>query len=97
MPSSILFVHQGSDLYGADRTLIQSVDAATVRWPEARITVLLPRDGGLRSALLSIVEDVRVADLAILSKSDFKKKMKLRNVRGLIGKILRARRMMRAV
>jgi hypothetical protein len=47
MPSSILFVHQGSDLYGADRTLIQSVGATASRWPEARLTVLLPRDGGL--------------------------------------------------
>jgi len=98
MPSSILFVHQGSDLYGADRTLIQSVEAAASRWPEARITVLIPRDGALRPALLSVVEDVRVANLAILSKRNLKT-MRLRDagaVRAFIGKIWAARRMMRS-
>jgi glycosyltransferase involved in cell wall biosynthesis len=95
MPSSILFVHQGYELYGSDRTLIQSVQAAAHRWPEARITVLLPCDGALRKALLPVVDDVRIVDLAVLRKSNFKK-MKLRDVAGFIRKILEARRMMRA-
>jgi glycosyltransferase involved in cell wall biosynthesis len=94
MPSSILFVHQGYELYGSDRTFIQSVQAAASRWPEFRITVLLPCDGALRTALLSVVEDVRVLDLGILRKSNLKK-MKLRDARGLIEKIRDARRMMR--
>jgi glycosyltransferase involved in cell wall biosynthesis len=93
MPSSILFVHQGYELYGSDRTLIQSVRAAACRWPEARITVLLPSDGPLRTALLSIVNDVRVEDLAVLRKSNLRK-MKLRDIGGFIRKIGRARRMM---
>ena len=93
MPSSILFVHQGYELYGSDRTLIQSVDAAASRWPEARITVLLPCDGVLRKALLAFADDVRVVDLAILRKSDLRK-MKLRDVGGLLKKISEARRMM---
>jgi glycosyltransferase involved in cell wall biosynthesis len=94
MPSSILFVHQGYELYGSDRTLIQSVQAAAARWPQARITVLLPRDGDLRKALLSIVEDVRIADLAVLRKSNLKS-LKLRDVAGFARKIVAARRMMR--
>jgi len=93
MPSSILFVHQGYELYGSDRTLIQSVRAAACRWPEARITVLLPSDGALRTALLSVVSDVRVVDLAILRRSNLRK-MKLRDMGGLIRKIRQARRMM---
>jgi glycosyltransferase involved in cell wall biosynthesis len=93
MPSSILFVHQGYELYGSDRTLIQSVRAAACRWPEARITVLLPSDGALRTALLSVVNDVRVVDLAILRRSNLRK-MKLRDMGGLIRKIMQARRMM---
>jgi glycosyltransferase involved in cell wall biosynthesis len=92
MPASILFVHQGYELYGSDRTLMQSVEAAARRWPNARITVLLPSDGVLREALLPFVRDVRVTDLAILRKSDLKK-MKMRDVGGLLKKILKARRM----
>jgi glycosyltransferase involved in cell wall biosynthesis len=55
---------------------------------------LLPCDGALRTALLSVVSDVRVADLAILRKSNLKK-MKVRDVIGLLRKIVEARRMMR--
>ena len=95
MPSSILFVHQGYELYGSDRTLIQSVQAAASRWPAARITVLLPSDGDLRTALLSVVDDVRIVDLAVLRKSNLKN-LKLRDVAGFIRKILEARGMMRA-
>lgn len=69
MGLSILFVHQGFELYGSDRVFLQSVSAAAKQWPDARITVLLPRDGLLRAALVSIVEDVRVVDMAILRKS----------------------------
>ena len=95
MPSSILFVHQGYELYGSDRVLIQSVHAAACRWPEARITVLLPCDGDLRTALLPIVDDVRIVDLAVLRKSNLKR-LKLRDVGGFIRRILEARRMVRA-
>lgn len=94
MPGSILFVHQGYELYGSDRTLIQSVQAAKSRWPEARITVLLPDHGPLESALAAIVDDVRVTDLAILRKSNLKKSRPCDAV-GLLRKIIRARRMMR--
>jgi glycosyltransferase involved in cell wall biosynthesis len=92
MPASILFVHQGYELYGSDRTLIQSVEATARRWPNARITVLLPSDGVLREALLPFARDVRVTELAILRKSNLKK-MKMRDMGGLLKKILKARRM----
>ena len=66
MPASILFVHQGYELYGSDRTLIQSVHAAAFRWPKARITVLLPREGDLRTALLlSLIHIYRAARIPI--------------------------------
>jgi glycosyltransferase involved in cell wall biosynthesis len=95
MPSSILFVHQGYELYGSDRTLIQSVQAATSRWPQARITVLLPSDGVLRTALLAIVDDVRIADLAVLRKSNLKN-LKVQQLGAFIRKVFEARRMMLA-
>jgi len=95
MVRSILFVHQGFELYGSDRTLVQSVDAAAKRWPAARITVLLPNEGVLQTPLQAVVEDVRVVDLAILRKSNLKT-MKLRDAAGFLKKVLGARRMMRA-
>jgi glycosyltransferase involved in cell wall biosynthesis len=95
MPSSILFVHQGYELYGSDRTLIQSVQAVVARWPEASITVVLPRDGDLRAALLRFVSDVRVVNIAVLRKSNLKR-MKLRDVGRFIARIREARRMMRS-
>jgi glycosyltransferase involved in cell wall biosynthesis len=94
MPGSILFVHQGFELYGSDRTFIQSIQAAVDRWPDARITVLLPSDGALRTALLDVVTDVRVVDLAILRKSNLKK-MRLRDAVRFLEKISEARRMMK--
>jgi len=93
MPASILFVHQGYELYGSDRTLIQSVEAAARRWPNARITVLLPSEGVLREALLPFARDVRVQDLAILRKRNLWK-MKMRDAGGLLKKVLKARRTM---
>ena len=83
MPKSILFVHQGYELYGSDRTLVQSVHAASMRWPEARITVLLPNDGVLRSVLQSLVDDVRIVDLGILRKANLKN-MKFREGQTII-------------
>jgi len=93
MLKSILFVHQGYELYGSDRTLIQSVQGAVDRWPQARITVLIPADGPLRRALMDIVNDVRIADLAILRKSNIKK-MRIGNAGILLRKIWNARCMM---
>lgn len=95
MPLTILFVHQGYELYGSDRTLIQSIEAVARRWPDARITVFLPADGDLRPALLSIVDDVRIVDLAILRKANLKS-LRLSGVRGFIKQVLEARRTMRA-
>jgi glycosyltransferase involved in cell wall biosynthesis len=94
MSRSILFVHQGYELYGSDRTFIQSVSAAAKRWPDAKLTILLPNDGALKIALQKIVQDVRVLDLAILRKSALRR-TRLRDVGGFFAKIREARRMMR--
>jgi glycosyltransferase involved in cell wall biosynthesis len=94
-PPSILFVHQGYDLYGSDRMLIQSVDAVARRWPEAKITVLLPSAGDLQPALLSIVHDVRIVNLAILRKASLNK-IRLRDIGEFIKRVWEARRLIRA-
>jgi glycosyltransferase involved in cell wall biosynthesis len=93
MPLRILFVHQGYELYGSDRTLIQSVEALARRFPESKITVLLPSAGDLHSALMSIVDDVRIVDLAVLRKANVKR-IRLRDIGGFIKRVLEARRLM---
>jgi glycosyltransferase involved in cell wall biosynthesis len=93
MQKSILFVHQGYELYGSDRTLVQSVQAAVSQWPDAEITVLIPQDGPLRRALQTEVRDVRVVELAILRKSDLKTITPARLFRAIL-KVATARRMM---
>lgn len=95
MPSSILFVHQGYELYGSDRTLIQSVQAVVDRWPQARVTVLLPSDGPLRLALSELVDDVRIVKLAILRRASLKT-VRWRDAGRFIAQVFAARRMMKS-
>jgi glycosyltransferase involved in cell wall biosynthesis len=93
MPLRILFVHQGYELYGSDRVLIQSVDAVARRLPGAKITVLLPSAGDLQSALLSIVDDVRVVNLSVLRKASVNR-IRLRDIGQFIKRVSEARRLM---
>jgi glycosyltransferase involved in cell wall biosynthesis len=93
MAPAILLVHQGHDLYGSDRTFIQTVRAVIRRWPDAKVTVLLPAPGNLYNVLREIVPDVRVVDLAIVRKSDLRR-FRLRTLIDFLKKWTAARRMM---
>jgi glycosyltransferase involved in cell wall biosynthesis len=63
------------------------------RFPEAKITVLLPSTGELETALLSVVDDVRVVNLAILRRASFSR-IRLRDIGGFIKRVSEARRLM---
>ena len=41
----IVCVHQGYELYGSDRSFIDSVAALREAWPQAEIEVVLPHEG----------------------------------------------------
>lgn len=62
---SILLVHPSCELYGADRAFIQAVQALRARWPRARMTIVLPREGVLADILRQTEDDVRTEDLWI--------------------------------
>ena len=90
---SFLCVHPHRELYGSDRTFLQSVRALKQRWPEARITVLLTGEGALTDAVRGVVDDVRTDDMFVLRRSHFGPKL-IAQLPKLLQRIAKARRMM---
>jgi hypothetical protein len=68
---SILCVQPNRELYGSDRTFLQSVRALRERWPSSRITVVLPGPGPLSEHMARIVEDICFEDIFVLRRSEF--------------------------
>jgi glycosyltransferase involved in cell wall biosynthesis len=93
MTPSVLCVHPHAELYGSDRTFLQSVRAIQQRWPEAKITVLLTAGGPLHDAIREIVDDVRIGDIFVLRRSDLGLKLVARLPR-LLRAVFRARQLM---
>lgn len=62
----ILCLHQGGELYGTDRSLLQAVQAMRTGWPDAQTKVMLAADGPLRVPLQEVSDLVKVRDLCIL-------------------------------
>ncbi len=65
----ILCVHQGYELYGSDRSFVESVAALREAWPDADIEVVLPRDGPIVAPLRSRASRVRFAPIWVLRRS----------------------------
>ena len=87
---AILCVHPNGELYGSDRVFIQSVRAFRARWPDARITVVLPVEGPLAQALRAIESDVRVEPLFVLRRAKLGRT--IANLLALVPHIVAARR-----
>lgn len=64
----VLFVHQAAELYGSDRTFLQSVRGFRRAVPESHITVLLAANGPLVELLQPHADEVIVAPLFVLRK-----------------------------
>lgn len=62
----ILCVHQGGELYGSDRSFLQSVQAIRECWPDADLRVTLASDGPLRYLLESVCDAVIIRNLSVL-------------------------------
>jgi len=71
-PLRLLCVHQGFELYGSDRTFVQSLRALRKRFPDAEITALLPRQGPLQAAVEPVVDRLETTDLFVLRRSELK-------------------------
>lgn len=69
---SILCVHQGYELYGSDRTFIQSVRSLREHFPQANITVYLPKAGPLTDHLAPFANDITIVPMSVIRKRDLK-------------------------
>ncbi len=65
---SILCVHQGFDLYGSDRTFLQSLRAIRRRFPVASIDAVLPGRGALLRHVERLVDRVELIDMQVIRR-----------------------------
>jgi glycosyltransferase involved in cell wall biosynthesis len=89
---TFLFVHQSSELYGSDRTFIQSVRACREFYPQSKISILLPCDGPLIEYLQPYSDQILIEDIIILRKSTFFEQVILRPL-NFVKRVLRAKRL----
>ncbi len=68
MPLRLACVHQGYELYGSDRSFVESVAALRNAWPEAEIEVVLPRAGPIVTLLEPIASRVTFEPLWVLRR-----------------------------
>lgn len=69
----LLFVHQGAELYGSDRTFAQSVRGIRRAMPASHITVLLAAHGPLEDLLKAFADEIIISPLFVLRKHLLKK------------------------
>lgn len=70
----ILFVHQGFEFYGSDKMLLLNIKAACIKYPEKKITVILPREGVLSKILENEYKvNVLIMHLGVIRKYDLKR------------------------
>ncbi len=71
----ILCVHQGYELYGSDRMFILSLIGFRERYPQANITVHLPKNGKLANHITEnkLVDELLIEPMAILRKTDIRR------------------------
>lgn len=88
----ILCVHQGTELYGSDRSFIQSIAALRNAYPLASIDVVVPASGALIEHLNQYVDNVIFMDVGNVSRKDLKMRP-FKNIVRIIKSILPARKL----
>lgn len=66
---TICCVHAGYELYGSDRTFISCLQFLKERYPQARLRVIIPKQGPLFDELTRLGIPVEAQDLWVLRKS----------------------------
>jgi glycosyltransferase involved in cell wall biosynthesis len=73
-PNKILLIHQGSELYGSDRSLLRNVSILRAIYSNPTIDIILPEEGPLSKVLAEQYGiNVRVESLGVLRKYDLKR------------------------
>lgn len=88
----ILCVHQSAELYGSDRSFIQSVMSIRSLYPKAVITVIVPVDGPLIPYIQKYSDNIIFEDVGAIARADLKKPMSL--LKKVFSASLKARRNM---
>lgn len=68
----ITCVHQGYELYGSDRSFVESVQAIRAAFPAAEIEVVLPRTGAIGPLLQDCASRISIEPLWILRRRNLK-------------------------
>lgn len=68
----ILCVHQGHEMYGSDRSFISSLEALNSKYPDAEITVIIPKKGPILEALKKTVNDIKISEIGTIQKKDLR-------------------------
>ncbi|HMO30623.1 glycosyltransferase [Enterovirga sp.] len=66
----ITCVHQGYELYGSDRSFVESVRIMRMTYPQAEIDVVLPREGPIVEPLRELATRIVVEPLWVLRRRD---------------------------
>lgn len=90
-PPSILMVHPNTELYGSDRTFIQSIRSVKDRWPNCHLSVALTGAGPISSEIARYANEIIVEDIFVLRKSHFGLHIILQ-LQKLVSRIIAARR-----
>ena len=86
---NITCVHQGYELYGSDRSFVETVHAIRAAFPAATIEVVLPQHGPIVRLLEPLASRITIEPLWILRRKDLKTLATIGLLR-LPGPILRA-------
>ncbi len=72
--NKILLIHQGSELYGSDRSLLRNVSILRTIYSDPTIDIILPEEGPLSKVLIEQYGiTVRAESLGVLRKYDLKR------------------------
>ncbi|OFY18987.1 MAG: hypothetical protein A2X02_03340 [Bacteroidetes bacterium GWF2_29_10] len=74
-----LFVTQGYELYGSDRTFIQSVKSIKENNADSFIKVIIPKNGDLFDALKEYADELIVSNISVIRKNDLRR-FNLKNI-----------------
>lgn len=70
---NILCIHQGYELYGSDKTFIQSIQSIKEKFPTSNITIKIPKEGPLSQELSKINVSIQYGEFYVLRKSQIKR------------------------
>ena len=69
---NILCVHQGAELYGSDRSFVQSLEAIRNKFPLAKIDVVLPYEGPLVDLVEKYCDSIIFQNVGNISRKQLK-------------------------